>query len=241
MIDREILFEKYEVEKKTTYDISVEIGCSQQYVSKLLKIYGIKTRKRWMDAKTGKHHNNHQVEVKCDTCGNSFSRSPSHLSNENFCSRKCLGIANGKRNEGKAKPSSEVLKLTCNYCQSEYQKLKSQHRSKNNFCSTKCHDNWRAIHNAGANSHLWEGGKREWYGMSWKIRRKEAIERDNGTCRRCGKTKAQMGKNPDVHHKIPFKFFGLEFHEIANGLANLVCLCNKCHQIAEHNEREYLN
>jgi len=61
--------------------------------------------------------------------------------------------------------------------------------------------------------------------------RDKALERDNYTCQDCGKSKDDIGRNPDVHHKKPVKNF--ENQNDAHTISNLVCLCMDCHKIRE--------
>lgn len=85
----------------------------------------------------------------------------------------------------------------------------------------------------GPLSPVWQGGKVYYYGGSWDRQRNKARERDNYTCQRCGVTEIEIGRELDVHHKIKFRLFGVDRHEEANNLSNLICLCNPCHTIVE--------
>jgi len=53
------------------------------------------------------------------------------------------------------------------------------------------------------------------------------MKRDGGTCRHCG------GKASDVHHAIPFRFYGVGLSRFANRPENLVSLCRPCHRKAD--------
>lgn len=64
-------------------------------------------------------------------------------------------------------------------------------------------------------------------GVDWKKQRRKARQRDNYACRCCGKTRVEMKKFPNVHHIIPYRY------SLSNDLLNLVCLCPKCHTIAD--------
>lgn len=79
----------------------------------------------------------------------------------------------------------------------------------------------------------WNGGKIYYYGPSWNSQRNAARKRDNYTCQYCGVTEDILGKQLDVHHIRKFRHFGLDHHEQANHLDNLICLCPQCHIIAE--------
>jgi hypothetical protein len=75
----------------------------------------------------------------------------------------------------------------------------------------------------------WKGGHRHWVpgrfgkdkdGLSWKIQRRLAWERDKDTCQECGK---KGKRRPDVHHIVPYRI------SLSHALDNLRCLCKKCH------------
>lgn len=82
----------------------------------------------------------------------------------------------------------------------------------------------------GEGNTRWRGGHRYWSpgrfgrdkdGLSWKVQRRLAWERDSYTCRGCGKHKD--GWRPDVHHILPFRV------SQSHALENLKCYCRKCH------------
>ena len=70
----------------------------------------------------------------------------------------------------------------------------------------------------------WSPGRfgRDKDGLSWKVQRRLAWERDKFTCQECGKHKD--GWKPDVHHISPFRV------SQSHALENLRCLCKKCHR-----------
>lgn len=87
---------------------------------------------------------------------------------------------------------------------------------------------------SGPDSPTWKGGHTSWQsgklgrdkdGLSWKLQRKLALERDQYTCQHCG---AKGGRrNPDVHHIRPYRV------SFSHALDNLICLCQSCHKEAE--------
>ena len=81
------------------------------------------------------------------------------------------------------------------------------------------------------------------YGPNWPEMRLRARERDRFTCRHCGVRESQVGREHDVHHRIPFRHFGYrpgenEAYLQANDLSNLVTLCRSCHARVDHGPRE---
>ncbi|MDX9990900.1 MAG: DEAD/DEAH box helicase [Anaerolineales bacterium] len=87
---------------------------------------------------------------------------------------------------------------------------------------------------------LWTNAPNE-YGPEWPKIRERVRARDGYRCQVCGR--AESGRQHDVHHKTPFRFFmrRAEHPEkaraAANNLANLVTLCPECHKKAESNVR----
>jgi 5-methylcytosine-specific restriction endonuclease McrA len=71
------------------------------------------------------------------------------------------------------------------------------------------------------------GRSKMYRGADWKRQRLRARRRDNYACRCCDKTKKELGKHPNIHHIIPYRL------SLSNELDNLICLCPKCHSIAD--------
>lgn len=93
-------------------------------------------------------------------------------------------------------------------------------------------DNDGVFVRSGKENRKYSGGTCNYYGPSWEKQREACLERDNYSCRVCGKTSKQISKNPDVHHIIPRKLWNVEEeHESMNSLDNLVSLCSKHHNI----------
>ena len=150
-----------------------------------------------------------------------------------FCSNQCKHI---QRN----RPS--VLTL-CTDCASTYlvspSEIQTQRRRK---IQSRCHK-CRAQrvpppHPSGSDSPRWRGGHRHWStgrygrdknGLSWKVQRRAAWERDAETCQHC---KTKKTRKPDVHHVVPFRI------SQSHTLDNLLCLCQSCHLIEEAKVQE---
>ncbi len=85
---------------------------------------------------------------------------------------------------------------------------------------------------------LWTNAPND-YGPQWPKIREQVRARDGFRCQMCGR--AEMGRQHDVHHKIPFRMFrdgaGKIQREQANRFDNLVTLCPACHRKAETNVR----
>jgi len=60
------------------------------------------------------------------------------------------------------------------------------------------------------------------YGEDWYSIRLRILERDNHTCRKCGKINSK-----EVHHLIPYNLTK------NNSDTNLITLCKRCHKIMD--------
>jgi hypothetical protein len=85
----------------------------------------------------------------------------------------------------------------------------------------------------GSHNICWRGGLWHWQsgkmgrdkdGLSWKVQRRLAWERDKFTCQKCG----DSSKKPHCHHKVPYRL------SKSHSLDNLVCLCSSCHKKIEN-------
>lgn len=162
-------------------------------------------------------HSN-QKKVKCITCGKIFNVRGYRIKNtKNFyCSRKCKKISK---------------QVKCNWCKKLFYRKPSLIRGKNNFCSQKCMGRWQSKYKRGENSNSWLGGWEKYYGANWKEQKNLTRKRDKYICQLCAKSESK--KTFDVHHKIPFRKFGIKRYLEANDLSNLITLCNSCHSKIE--------
>ncbi len=167
-----------------------------------------------------------RLTVNCLHCGTAFQARPwrRRQGRDFYCSKQCVKDA---RRAG-------YRAFTCSVCGKEVvilRKLYGSRRGK--FCSCKCAGLARRgkrfpwCFKRGAEHPRWTGGLVKYYGPNWGRQQRLARERDK-VCQRCG-APPQPRKALDVHHRIPFKKFGVARYEEANRLANLVCLCQTCH------------
>lgn len=100
----------------------------------------------------------------------------------------------------------------------------------------------RNLNWSGVRHPSWKGGSRGWQagklgrdkdGLSWKVQRKLAWERDNYTCQDADGTCSPLrnGK-PDCHHKVPYRL------SFSHALDNLVSLCQHHHKKREAQIKE---
>lgn len=89
---------------------------------------------------------------------------------------------------------------------------------------------------SGEKNPNWKGGHSRWMqgklgrdkdGLSWKVQRKLAWERDDYTCQNPECRKKEKGWKPDCHHIVPYRI------SFSHSLENLNSLCRSCHKKEE--------
>ncbi len=134
---------------------------------------------------------------------------------------------NFRHNPDRHVGSSSAIK--CSICRDQFHRWDSQinrHKNKRNFCSKECADIDRTFRDCILR-----------YGKGWSVAKKLARQRDK-VCQICKKNIRQNGRNMDVHHIYPMRFF-IEDKKSAHKLSNLVCLCRSCHKKVDARGRKY--
>lgn len=103
------------------------------------------------------------------------------------------------------------------------------------FCDEKCRREWVDLQ-PDFKPKLGQHSRRR--GANWDIQAKQARERDAFACQVCGVTEEELGRQLDVHHKIPYRSFKSNVE--ANRLENLVSVCSSCHSKLEAQLRREL-
>jgi len=108
---------------------------------------------------------------------------------------------------------------SCEFC---YNLFLGNTKDDRTFCSYDCKADWQRENFTGENNP-----------SSWSKSRKRARERANYVCEHpyCNKTVEDVGRNLDVHHIVPFRYF--DSHREANKLDNLILLCPTHHKTEE--------
>lgn len=178
----------------------------------------------WKDAKE---------KAECRICGSEFSYFPSDK--DGIYCPDCVESADGLLPENPA--NRERVSTECTYCESEIEAYPSQveARKRGLFCDLDCYGKWLSENVVGDDHHQWEGGTLNYGRKWWRVRRK-ALERDDYTCQNCGKTTADIGRNPDVHHIERVRNF--DSPQQAHMLENVITLCRSCHRNVEAGNTE---
>jgi 5-methylcytosine-specific restriction endonuclease McrA len=177
-----------------------------------------------------------QVLVTCTTCRKSFYKKYSlavRTKKNHYCSHLC-------RRKG--------CLINCLVCKKEFY-IKSHQIGVIKHCSTKCSGisrigksqrkqpmsleerKLRSDQHRGAKCNFWKGGvtqlrKSRLDSFEWKLRRKEAYERDKWCCSLC--EKHCRGKEIQAHHVVPWSV------NKDDSLENLITLCSSCHSKTEN-------
>lgn len=182
--------------------------------------YDPKAQRKYCDEcnpNAGEHNGNWKggkENATCTLCGEEFSFYPSEK--EGVYCPECVT----ESNEFLGIPSYEVkdvqrIQGTCRQCGDDMTILQSEwERGRGRFCSHECVCLWMS--KSGART----------YNRGWFRVRRLALERDNHTCQNCGKTRQELGREPDVHHKVPVRLF--DEPQDAHTRDNVVSLCRRC-------------
>ena len=122
--------------------------------------------------------------------------------------------------------NNQPITVVCPDCKRETVITKAAARRQKSGRCVACANSARS----GTLSSTWRGGCHQWSpgrfgkdreGLSWKVQRRLARDRDNDTCQLCGKHHPNW--RPDVHHVTPFRL------SQSHALPNLICYCRSCH------------
>lgn len=155
--------------------------------------------------------------VLCIGCGQQFKRPVNWVSKKSYCSKQCRIDSN----------RANLIRKACKNCGKSFHVQKMEKNRK--FCCHECYTTW----NTGENHVLHVGEHDDYYGRNWQQQRRKARKRDGYKCQHCGATEKKIGRELDVHHIKPFRSFPGGWAK-ANRLTNLICLCPRCHKLAEH-------
>ncbi len=173
----------------------------------------------------------------CDYCGKEFYRSPANRkTKKQYCSQECMAKAFNGRFVGEKSPRWKGRKTElCFVCSKPVTRpLWAWRQNSMTFCDFKCFGKWKSDNWVGENNPCWRGGHEYYYGADWLKQSERVRKRDHYSCRFCGSKQEFARRAFDVHHIIPFRFFGIAQYKKANKLKNLITFCENCHRKAEH-------
>ncbi|UJL44826.1 HNH endonuclease [Virgibacillus sp. NKC19-16] len=173
-------------------------------------------------------HLKQQITKTCLTCDENFNVIVSRKETAKYCSKSCLGKANGKRGEVQYR---KRVNIYCTNCSKTIERKPSIIKNWN-FCDVICMAEYYSKSGAfsGENNLVWQGGDIDYYGPNWRSQRRKTRIRDEFTCQDCGLTEKELGKELSVHHLVPFRKFNGDWEQ-ANKLSNLISLCeHPCHR-----------
>lgn len=108
-------------------------------------------------------------------------------------------------------------------------------RTQLHFCGAHCRQAWTE---AQPSFEVRLGATSKQRGANWELQARKARERDGFACRECGVSEEDLGRQLDVHHKIPYRSFASNIE--ANKLEHLVAVCASCHAKLETDLRREL-
>jgi len=233
--DEDWLREKYWDEGLNQEEIADLCGSHRTTIIEWMGRHSIETR----DGGAGKGQDNHSwkqsVTVHCEWCGCSEEVIPAVSETYTYCSRDCRAEAESVKFAGEGNPNwsggPEVLQRVI--CGDGFE-VKPSHADDRETCSLECFGVRHSERISSEDNPRWKGGWEPYYGPVWERQKHRARHRDQHRCQRCGVTRADLDREPDVHHIIPFRVFGVDDHEKANRLSNLITLCPPCHKTVEN-------
>ena len=129
-----------------------------------------------------------------------------------------------------------MIEHPCDVCGEPVERWPSEFADSAVLCGESCRQTWLSDAFTGEGHPNWKGGDPGPYGKGWASVRRRALERDDYECQVCGQTRAELGRNPDVHHIVPVRsFIEADDHEKtdAHTLGNVISLCVRCHRQAD--------
>ena len=130
----------------------------------------------------------------------------------------------------KGADEEEAVELRCKACRNRLQvpAWYAESGTALHFCNAACRRAWTEQ----SLSFEVELGRRAGHrGGNWQVQSDKARQREGYACRECGTTEEELGRQLDVHHKIPYHQFKSNIE--ANKLEHLVSLCPACHARTE--------
>lgn len=216
--------------------------CEKRFYSSYEKRYCSDECLDASDSYEGENHPNWKggkETTECVICSSEFEYYPSEKKGL-YCSR-CVENESWRHRpdisgENHPRWTGGTREIGCDYCGTTVVRRSKNITGEHVFCSDDCQYEWLSETFTGEGHPNWRGGSNPNYGSGWRRARKRTLERDGHTCVLCGTAKAELGRNPDVHHIVPVRAFvetPATTERDAHYLDTLVSLCIACHRRAE--------
>ncbi len=215
--------------------------CEKRFYSDTAKKYCSKKCLLDSDSFVGENNPNYKggkSEAECRICGEKFEFYPSDKRGH-FCP-DCVENETWQTPPGLTGSDNprwrEKVSCNCDICGKAIRRTPGQFNGDAVLCSKECHNVWLSEAFSGEGHPNWKGGGSIYYGKGWRKAKLAALDRDEYSCRVCGTSKDELGRNPDVHHIVPVREFAeADDAEIADAhvLDNLISLCVTCHRNAD--------
>lgn len=156
----------------------------------------------------------------CKNCCEEFKPAKA---NAKFCSQKCMGEFDHKKNS---------IKLHCLVCGTLFTTIKAK-KNTAVTCGMDCKNELHSSRMLGGGNSNWLGGKSfEPYCPSFNKKLKVTVKsRDGNCCQLCGihndENFSGNGYSLSIHH--------IDYDKFNNSLSNLISLCNSCHGKTNYN------
>lgn len=191
------------------------------------------------EGRSNPNYQGKKQQTACELCGDGFEYYPSEKEGR-YCS-SCVESEQWRSLpdiEGAQNPrwTGGKQEFSCTVCDGTVERYPSEFGGDVTVCSEDCRRTWLSESFSGDGHPNWKGGGNEPYGTGWSAIRRRSLERDDFACLICAKTKAEIGRNPDVHHIIPVRaFIESDRHQKsdAHTLDNVISLCVTCHRKAD--------
>lgn len=217
-------------------------ACGERFYSEYEKKYCSSECRNSAVSFAGSNNPNYsggKAETECEICGSSFEYYPSDK--EGLYCPTCVETEHWQTMpdiDGAANPrwTGGQFELSCNVCDKTVNRYPSEVTGEVTLCSDDCQQSWLSESFSGDGHPNWKGGGNGTYGKGWNETRRRALKRDEYECAVCSKSKAEIGRNPDVHHIVPVRVFAeSDEYEIADAhyLENVISLCIGCHRKAD--------
>jgi len=223
--NEETLRRLYKEEGLTVSQVADRLDTHSPTVHRWLDRHDIETRS--LEGEDHPMWNGGNATLQCDQCDKEISKKRSEVGERNFCSPECLYEWQSEEKSGEDNHlwAGGKVETECENCGATLKRWPSDIKAVNNsFCDGDCFGSWVSENRTGEDHPRWVGGHARYYGPSWYEQRQRARDRDDYRCQICG-----ASDEVHVHHIRPFREFGVENHEEANALDNLICLCPHHH------------